>query len=173
MRKTNKMLNERAFDACFRQYYGELYVFARQFVDNKADCEDIVSDAFETVWHNRSGIETATLRAYLYKNVRNRCIDLLRRQNVRRNYTELMAAVTHDYTSADGLAEMLERERIVEDVLSTLPDYTHRIFTACYVEHKPYAQVAEEMCISSNTVKKYVSRALQLIAEQRQKYKKY
>ena len=84
-----------------------------------------------------------------------------------------MATVTRDYDSADWLAELNEREHIVAQVLDSLPDYTRQIFTACYVDRKQYAEVATELGISTSTVKKYVSRALQLIAEQREKDKKY
>lgn len=164
------MVDEREFDACFRNYYSELYVFARRFVPNEADCEDIVSDAFEDVWRNLSRLTPATVRPFLYRDVRNKCIDFLRRQATRRQYAELMASVTQGYDSADGLAELNERERIVSRVLDSLPDYTRHIFTACYVDRKQYAQVAEELSISTSTVKKYISRALSLIAEQRRKH---
>lgn len=165
------MIEKCMFDVLFRKYYGELYVFARQFLTVEADCEDAVSDAFEDVWRNLSRLEADSLRAYLYKNVRNKCIDHLRRQQTRRQYAELMATVSHSYDRADALAEQNERERIVGEVLDCLPDYTRQIFTACYVERESYMQVAERLSISTNTVKKYVSRALQLIAEHREKYK--
>jgi RNA polymerase sigma-70 factor (ECF subfamily) len=164
------MVSEREFDTLFRNLYGELYVFARRFIAHEADCEDIVSDAFEDVWRNLSCLTSATVRSFLYRDVRNKCIDFLRRQTVRRQYADLMASVTQGYDSADGLTELHERERIVSDVLESLPDYTRQIFTACYVDRKQYAQVAEELSISPNTVKKYISQALKLIVGQRQKH---
>jgi RNA polymerase sigma-70 factor (ECF subfamily) len=164
------MVTESEFDALFRSLYGELYVFAKRFVASDADCEDIVSDAFEDVWRNLSRLAPDSVRPFLYRDVRNKCIDFLRRQTTRRQYAELMASVTQGYDSADSLAELNERERIIGKVLDSLPDYTRNIFTACYVDRKQYAQVAEEMSISTSTVKKYISRALRLIAEQRRKH---
>lgn len=165
------MVEEREFDALFRKYYGELYVFAHQFLTVEADCEDMVSDAFEEVLLNMECIETAAMRAFLFKTVRNKCIDHLRRIQTRRQYAELMATVSQSYDRADLLAEQNERERIVGEVLGSLPDYTRQIFTSCYVDRESYAKVAERLSISTNTVKKYVSRALQLIGEWREKYK--
>lgn len=165
------MIDIEEFDVLFGKYYGELFVFARQMLSSDADCEDIVSDVFEDVWHNQSRLEKPYLRAYLYKSVRNKCIDFLRRQQTRQHYAELMAAASRVYDRADATMEQHERERIVCEVLNSLPDYTRQIFVACYVEHHSYQEVAERMNISVNTVKKYISRALSLIAEQRKKYK--
>lgn len=167
------MVEGREFDALFRKYYGELYGFARHFVAVDADCEDIVSDAFEDVWRSLDQLQMETVRPFLYKNVRNKCIDHLRRQGTRRQHAELYARLTIGYDDPSKLLELKEREAAVVRVLQALPDYTRRIFTACYVDRKQYREVADELGISPNTVKKYISQALQLLREQREKYKKY
>ena len=163
----NTMFDHTDFDELFRLYYAELFLFARRFLAREADCEDMVSAAFEDVWRNFGAIEREAARAYLYKNVRNKCVDHLRRDATRRRHAELYARLSEGYDHADRMAELHEREQIVSRVLNSLPDYTRQIFTACYVDRKQYREVAEEMGISPNTVKKYISRALRLIAEQR------
>lgn len=163
------MIEESAFDGLFRRYYTELYIFAKRLVLTDADSQDIVSEAYEDVWNNMARLEVDTVRAFLYKNVRNKCIDHLRRLATRRNYVQLMSRITQEYDMADRLTELHERESIINEVLDSLPDYTRQIFTACYVDHKKYIEVAEEMGISTSTVKKYIVRALRLIAEKRHK----
>ena len=163
------MIEESAFDGLFRRYYTELYIFAKRLVLTDADSQDIVSEAYEDVWNNMARLEVDTVRAFLYKNVRNKCIDHLRRLATRRNYVQLMSRITQEYDMADRLTELHERECIINEVLDSLPDYTRQVFTACYVDHKKYIEVAEEMGISTNTVKKYIVRALRLIAEKRHK----
>jgi RNA polymerase sigma-70 factor (ECF subfamily) len=163
------VIEESAFDGLFRRYYTELYIFAKRLVLTDADSQDIVSEAYEDVWNNMARLEVDTVRAFLYKNVRNKCIDHLRRLATRRNYVQLMSRITQEYDMADRLTELHERESIINEVLDSLPDYTRQIFTACYVDHKKYIEVAEEMGISTSTVKKYIVRALLLIAEKRHK----
>ena len=163
------MIEESAFDGLFRRYYTELYIFAKRLVLTDADSQDIVSEAYEDVWNNMARLEVDTVRAFLYKNVRNKCIDHLRRLATRRNYVQLMSRITQEYDMADRLTELHERECIINEVLDSLPDYTRQVFTACYVDHKKYIEVAEEMGISTSTVKKYIVRALRLIAEKRHK----
>ena len=161
------MTEKGEFDQLFRLLYKELHSFARRFLTREADCEDIVSAAFEDVWRNFATIERDAARAFLYKSVRNKCIDHLRRDATHRRHAELYARLTEVYDHADHLSELYEREQIVRRVLDSLPEYTRQIFTACYVDRRQYREVAEEMGISPNTVKKYISRALRLIAEQR------
>lgn len=157
------------FDEVFRLFYGEMYTFSRHFLTCEADCEDIVSAAFEDVWRHFDTIDREAVRAFLYKNVRNKCIDHLRRNTTHRRHASLYAQLTEDYDHADRLSELHERERIVSRVLASLPDYTRQIFIACYVDRKTYHEVAGELGISPHTVKKYISRALQIISEQRKK----
>lgn len=160
------------FDSLFRQHYAELCIFAKRFALTDEACEDVVCDAFEDLWRDFDTMAHTSLRAYLYKNVRNKCIDHLRRQATRRQHAELYARLTTAYDTAEQLAEEHERERIVSQVLHSLPDYTRQIFTACYVDRKQYREVAEEMNISPSTVKKYISRALSQISELRKNTKK-
>ena len=160
------------FDNLFRQHYAELCIFAKRFALSDEACEDVVCDAFEDLWRDFAEMDHSSLRAYLYKNVRNKCIDYLRRQATRRQHAELYARLTTAYDSAEQLAEDHERELIVRQVLRSLPEYTRQIFTACYVDRKQYREVAEEMNISTSTVKKYISRALSQIAEIRKNTKK-
>ena len=48
------MIDHDDFDQLFRLLYGELYAFARRFLQREADCEDVVSAAFEDVWRSFS-----------------------------------------------------------------------------------------------------------------------
>lgn len=157
------------FEQLFLHYYGELFAFARRFLPREADCEDVLSAAFEDTWVRFDDIAPEAQRAFLYKTVRNKCIDHLRRDATRRRHAQLYALLTEGYEQAAQLVELKEREQIVRNVVDALPDYTRQIFTACYVDRKKYHEVAEEMGISPNTVKKYISQALHIIAGHRKK----
>ena len=80
------MDEKKDFDRIFRKYYNELYCFAMQFMHDPDDARDIVHDAYEDVWRHFADMEEHSVRGYLYKNVRNKAIDLLRRIETRRNY---------------------------------------------------------------------------------------
>ena len=159
------------FDRIFREYYNELYCFAMQFVHDADDAHDIVHDAYEDVWRHFSAMETNTVRGFLYKNVRNKAIDLLRRQETRRNYAELYTKVSSPYDEGTDLLELQEREQIVSDVLDSMKPPTKEIFVWCYVDRQHYKEVAERLGVSVSMVKKHISKALAIIREKRKKIK--
>jgi RNA polymerase sigma-70 factor (ECF subfamily) len=53
----------------------------------------------------------------------------------------------------------------VEKMLAQLPPQTRKILELCYLHRKKYAEVAEEMNISPDTVKKHVTKALKMLRE--------
>ncbi len=157
------------FDRLFRLYYAELFVFARRMVWSEEDCHDIVNDAYEMLWRHFERIEAATARAWLYSTVRNACLDYLERLRHHKDYAELYRHLTSHVDDRDWLAERDERAKVVGGVLARMDDKSRRILHACYVEGKKYKEVADEMGISTSTVKKYVMRALKTIRKNKLK----
>lgn len=162
------MKDNKDFDRLFRLHYNQLFLFAKTFISVDEDCHDLVNDVFEEVWIHYAMIKEEVALQYMYTCLRRRCLDRLRRQKVEQRYMQLHSLLTERYTTMEGLREVHERERIVEEVISSLPPPTQDIFTLCYVEHKKYQEVAELLGISPSTVKKHISRALQMISERRQ-----
>ena len=63
------------FEYFFNALYKAVYLFAFQYVNDKATAEDIVSISFIRLWNKRTIFESeAGIRGYLYKSVYNACI---------------------------------------------------------------------------------------------------
>lgn len=163
-------MENKEFDQIFRQYYQELYFFAMQMLHDPEDSKDVVSDAFEEVWTHFSSVKKETVRYFLYRIVRNRCIDTLRHKKIQMQHAELMLQVTKPYDESMDTLEWQEREARVKEILDAMKPPTRDIFIACYVDHKKYAEVATLMAISIDTVKKHIKKALRFIREKRQQY---
>lgn len=159
------MREKAEFDRLFRQYYTELFVFAHRMVWSEDECHDIVTDAYEMLWRHFSRIEAPTARAWLYRSVRNSCLDHLEHVRHANDYAELYRQITSPVEDNDFLAEHDERMKVLGNILSKMDDKTRTILRECYVERKKYKDVAEEYGISPNTVKKYIMRALKIIRE--------
>lgn len=163
-------MENKEFDQIFRQYYQELYFFAMQLLHDPEDSKDVVSDAFEEVWSHFSSVKKETVRFFLYRIIRNRCIDTLRHKKIQMQHAELMLQVTKPYDESMDTLEWQEREARVKEILDAMKPPTRDIFIACYVDHKKYAEVATLMAISIDTVKKHIKKALRFIREKRQQY---
>ena len=70
--------------------------------------------------------------------------------------------------ASDELAENDERFARVEEKLALLPDKQREVFLKCLVEEKKYQEVADELDVSINTIKKHMSRALKFLRDELQ-----
>lgn len=159
------MDDKRYFDILFKRYYGQLFLFARQFLPTEDDCHDAVAEVYEEVWRHYADIEEVKALSYMYRCLRRKCIDIMRHKKVEERYIRLSAVLTEHMVTQEQIEEAKRREVIVEKVLNSLDPPTKEIFTLCYVEHKRYQEVAEMLNISVSTVKKHIIRALKIVRE--------
>ncbi|MBN1530818.1 MAG: sigma-70 family RNA polymerase sigma factor [Thermoleophilaceae bacterium] len=69
----------------YRRYAGELYGFALNSLNDRGLAEEVVQDAFTSVWRHadRFDPEIGSFRTWLYGLARNRIVDMRRRASVR------------------------------------------------------------------------------------------
>ena len=69
----------------YRRYAGELYGFALNSLRDRGLAEEVVQDAFTSVWRHadRFDPEIGSFRTWLYGLARNRIVDMRRRASVR------------------------------------------------------------------------------------------
>lgn len=166
-----KQGDQKAFKHIFDRHYVLLCRFANQILNDASLAEEIVDDAIFYLWEHREEIEiTHSIRAYLMRAVRNRCINEI---NSLSHRTELNFST---YISSDNiefldtifkdedhpLGALIEHE--LEDELirciESLPEECRRVFKKSRFEQKKYEEIAEELNISVNTVKYHIKNAL-------------
>lgn len=153
------------FEQLYKANYARLYYYAFQFISDAETCKDIVNDVFEKTWNLYESLQQETITAYLYANVRNKCIDHLCHSLVKEQYADFYKAVTQEEADND-FSEREERIARIEKVIEELTDPTKTILKECYYENKKYQEVADEFGISTNGVKKHIMKALRLIREE-------
>src|SRR3954447_27074426 len=74
----------------YRRYSGELYGFAMGALGDPGLAEEVVQDAFTSVWRNADRFDPAraSFRTWLYALTRNRIVDLRRRAAARPRMAE-------------------------------------------------------------------------------------
>lgn len=155
-------LTTQQFDRLYRTYYKPLFHYAYGFVDDAEGCRDILADVFERLWNRRKQITADTASSYLYQCVRNECIDRVRRMKLERQYEDYALAAAGRTTTIE---EEDERLKAIRDTIKAMPEKTQQVLEACYFEDKKYREVAEQMDISTSTVKKHIVRALATLRE--------
>ena len=144
--------------------------FARTYLIDKAEAENVVQDIFIYLWENRMSLEGINSpQAFLFTLVKRRCIDALRKKLVASYKEETLDEIkNHEYQYKLYSLESFDEnrlsyediERLLSEAINRLPEKCRRIFIECKINHKSHQKIADEMGISVQTVKNQMMIAL-------------
>ena len=141
-------------------YWSRLVQFAGRIVEARADPQDVVQEAFIRLWTHRERWEArGSLRALLYTLTRNAALDELRRQ--KRGERALRGTeppVAPPAPSDDAIAADLRRA--AAEAVAHLPPQRREVFRLAREEGLTYAEIAEVLGLSPQTVANHMSLAL-------------
>lgn len=161
--------DQKAFELLFSIYFARLNDFAKKVVKDDVISQDIVQDVFVKVWEIKSGIDSLNLEAYLFRLVRNRCIDYIKHLKVISNrmqeiqisskYEELYRI---DFVGNEPyvLIEQELKDKI-EKTIRHLPDRCREVFILSRIEGFKNKEIAEKLDINIKNVERHLNRALQ------------
>ena len=151
MASGDKSALARAFD----RYAPTLTRYAWALADDRMDVEEIVQDAFLTLWQRASTLELPadTMLPWLLVVCRNHAFNAGRKRTKHRadELPETLAGPEdHD--------EARERLRWVRAEIAALPELDRHICELCLLEGRSYAEAAELLGLSVGAVTQRVSR---------------
>jgi RNA polymerase sigma-70 factor, ECF subfamily len=158
-------LDDKNFELIFRENYAILCRFCIRFVRIPEIAEEIVQDQFITLWEKRDMIEIHTsLKAYLYKSVKNKSIDYLKSKMAKHKLTETSSfSDISDYNSPYQILESNETINTIEQAIQQLPEKCYAVFSLSRFAGMSNKEVAEELNISIKTVENQITIALKKI----------
>ncbi|WP_205510583.1 RNA polymerase sigma-70 factor [Longitalea arenae] len=158
--------NENAYRILFDRYFFKLYSYTLKLIPDSSASEEIVMDVMLAVWQKRDRLNSnLSLSAYLYKSVKNRLIDHLRKQNLRTVSLDQTAVEPPSYFITDSRILHKELESLYRNSLDRLPPQKKRIFTMSREEGSSYKEIADRLQLSKNTVENHMVAALRLMKE--------
>jgi len=159
------------FERMHRAYYLPLCSYAKGFVKQKEESEDIVSEFFTTLAEKKDNIFiTGELKSYLYRGVKNNCLDFLRHDKIKRVHSEQVLSLhangerllTYDDHSPHSILESQEIEEEMKKAIDKLSKQQREI-VLMRLEGYSYQKIAEKINISEGTVCKHINRAKTLL----------
>lgn len=160
---------EDAFKFLFDSEYEKLCRFANCMVHDPTAAESIVDDVMLNIWENRNTLNVeSSLHAYLIRAVRNRCINELKARLRRmasettelklNAETEMLEIVFRD--DNEPIDELIgkELEEKINNAIATLPKECRTVLEKSRFEGLSYKEIADEMGISTNTVKYHIKK---------------
>ena len=155
--------NRTAFDRLQETLDASVRRFVRKLVGIREEEEDIVQDAFLALYMNLERLESSEhLRPFLFRVVRNRCYDTLRRQG-RFQFVPLEAASEDSAVNSSFLTDrrrqpdealhwiLLHSE--VQQAIDRLPEIQRQAIILYCEDDLTYAQIAEAMATDIGTIK--------------------
>ncbi len=171
MKDNNK---EIVFDDLFGKHYPELLFYAGRFLPEQ-EAEDIVQDVFYELWENKESIDLGeNIRAYLYRMVYSRSINLIKRKELENKYSAHQEAFHKYRTSfyqsryAGNIIEKIVNKELgdeIEQAINQLPERCREVFRLSYLQELKNKEIAEVLDISLRTVEAHMYKALKQLRE--------
>lgn len=164
-----KQGDHHAFEILFKEYYLPLTRFAWRYLSCEMQAEEVVQDVFADIWDRRKHLNIQeSLRSYLYKSVRNRSLNRLKRQEIKQEYDSYwMEIYKVEPMSEYEIREDEERIQLIKKMISQaieeLPPRSRMTFKLHRFDGLTYEEIAEVMNISVRTVESQMTRTLQIL----------
>ena len=145
------------------KYYYQLHLYGKKMCHNSSVLDEAVSDCFIKLWTRRNDLMISkSVKSYLFLMLRNGLIDVLRRKDHPLYLEEGSVPDLPD----EEMHDELNRYAKLYTTLERLPEQRRYILELAVFESLTYAQIAEKLHISVNTVKTQMGRAYRFIKEE-------
>jgi RNA polymerase sigma-70 factor (ECF subfamily) len=148
-----------AFEVFYDRHGGPAYSLAYRIVGDRNSAEDVVQEAFLSIWRSGARYDRArgSVRAWTLGIVRNRAIDVLRRQaGAAPKLTFDDDAVLEQHPAPEHTdEEALRRDeaRRLRSVLTELPGDQSKVIKLAYFGGFSHSEIAEMLNMPLGTVK--------------------
>lgn len=156
--------DEAAFSRLFDGYYAALCFFATKYLGDMDLSRSRVQQVFVDLWVKREKIDvSSSVKSYLYRSVKNRCIDYLRKEKITSEISESVENINQ--MPFRDLVEEAELKKRLNTAINQLPEKCREIFLLCRFEGLKYAEIAKKLNISVKTVEMQMGIALKKLRE--------
>ncbi len=139
-----------AFEVFYDRHAGAAYSLAYRIVGSRTQAEDVTQEALLSIWRSGARYDRArgSVRAWTLGIVRNRAIDLLRKESGR---SPKLAAGGEEMTDTEALRRETARE--VRGAITDLPDDQSRVIQLAFYGGFSHSEIAEMLNEPLGTVK--------------------
>lgn len=114
-------MDAESFKKEFLPYHRKLYCIAYRLLENAADAEDLVQEAYLKLWDKREGLAIiSNPEAFSVTLVKNMCFDLLRSGKYTLSRQSVELAEVHNMSQADNF-EVRDEAQQVRHIIAHLP----------------------------------------------------
>ena len=164
-----------SFKRLFLPLHPKLFRIAYALVENKADAEDILQDAYYKLWSRREELANVlNPEAFCVTLVKNLCLDYLRSPRANRHDEDVAEAVTLSTDSSpDKELEMQDKVEHIRHLISRLPENQRQVIRLRGIDDCSMDEIEQITGLNAVNIRVLLSRARKIIREQFEKYYTY
>jgi len=132
----------------------------------------VVQEVMFKVWSGRNNLRiTSSLQGYLFRAVRNGCLNVLKHADVLYQYKDRQKISSTDLSSIEeDTVVFSELQMKIRNTVDLLPMERKKIFILSRYEGLSYLQIAEKLEISIKTVENQIGKALKFLRQELAEY---
>ncbi len=172
----NQILNDwtspDGYKALFNEHYSRMVSYAFNFLKEQEASEEVAQEVFYQLWINRNKTDIKSLiSSYLYRAVRNRCINLIKHIEIREKYKQFNSTeiAQKEEEEVDTLT-ISELDQKIRTAIDQMPQQRKKIFIMSRYDEMTYKEIAEKMNLSKKTIENQMGKALKYLREELKEY---
>ncbi|HEY4206344.1 MAG TPA: RNA polymerase sigma-70 factor [Puia sp.] len=160
--------DEASYRQLFEIFFPSLRRFAGYFLKSPERAEEAASETMVTLWEHRDKlIAIENVRVWLFVMARNKCLNILRRQqsNPALSLDSIHVEISFPGQDPEEICINSEMRKKIEKAINSLPQRCKLIFKLVKEEELTYKEAADVLQISPRTVDAQLVTALRRITQ--------
>lgn len=157
--------NHSAFEYIYMEYADKVYRFAKRYINNSEDAEEVVQDVFIRLWDARSFINPQlNFDNYLFTITKNLIFNR-HRSKVNETYfkTMVLSGLEQEHHIPENEIIAKDLSQYIDNITEKLPPKQQKIFNLSRKQFFTHKEIASQMGISEKTVEAHIYQALRNI----------
>lgn len=172
-------MSSKSFDDIYNIYYKKAYLFVRSYVHDDTTAEDIVTEGMITLWMQLKNQELDNIQSFLFTILRNKALDLLRRQLTQQklhkkiadtHQRDLEIRISSLQSSEYNTMLLNEMQDIISKTIQKMKPKTRQVFILSRYELLTNRDIAKKLQITTKGVEYHMSTALSMLRTSLKEY---
>ncbi len=152
----NKALNgdERAWQQLISRYQSVLYYYGLRLMGNPDDARDLLQDVCMVLCRNLAQFRgDSSFKTWLFGIANYRAMDMLRKRKPSQDLDDMPELYNEDEQSHEQQLYGSQTQKLVQQQLKTLAPEQRLVVELRFYQQFTFDEIAEQLALSSNTVK--------------------
>ena len=156
-----------AFTILYDRYSSVLYLFILFYVKDHELTRDTLQSIFMSLWEHRHKITiSSSVKNYLYTAAKNRVLNILRSNRLRRGYNDTVSRETGNLIpSPEELYERDELDRILRLAIDDISHEKKRMIIDLRRQGLTNKEIADRLSMPENTVRTYYLQSVKVLRD--------